>query len=80
MSERDYILSYLPFLSDERAHRLFIKAKVEGQAQKTGEQKTPTERSLCAGVLANLCDDYAHMVYIFAKSLLDEQEKGAAAE
>lgn len=79
-TERDTLLHYIAKLSDDRIHHLLGKAQAEYSYQKDTEDINLTEKALCAGTLAQLDDQFTHFVYVFAKALLDEQEKGAAHE
>ena len=76
-TERDTLLRYIAKLSDERIHRLLGKAQAEYSYQKDTEEINLTEKSLCAGVLAQLDSRVSHFTYVFAKALLAEQEKEA---
>lgn len=41
------------------------------------ENRTTDEKDLCQSVLDALNDRFTHMVYVFAKALLAEQQKAA---
>lgn len=77
---KDQLLLYLPRLSDKRAARVLSCARENYAAQSKDEPHTVTERMLCAGILAELSDEHAHMVYVAAKTLHDQQGGEDAAQ